>query len=232
MTDWFNVAAIDAAVLRAGARALDLAGHRIASRAQELAPVRKVFAGQDKGYRVRVKTIDEIEADRAQRKALGLGPERTHIRPPTIVTHRAPQLLSQRTVVRSDKYTGKTVQPHLALPGAQARLDRRGRYELKTGRAVHGDQLGGHLRDQIHSTAPEIDGRIIRVKVVSPAPYSKFQEFGTAHNPAHPYLRPAAHENKDSIRGDVAREIIAEVRPLFVGRADVIISTRLRGGAV
>lgn len=230
MSDWFNVAEIEAAVLRGGSRALDAGGHRIASRAQELAPVRKVFKGQDKTYRIRIKTIDEIEADRAQRRSLGLGPERTHLRPPTIVTHRAPQLLSQRTVVSSDRYTGKAVTPHLAIPAAQARLDRRGRYELKTGRAIHNDQLGGHLRDEIHSTAPEIHGRVIRVKVVSPAPYSKYQEFGTGHNPAHPFMRPAAHENKDSLRGDVAREIISEVRPFFVGRAEVTIHTRLRGG--
>jgi HK97 gp10 family phage protein len=223
VTDWFSSAAIDEAVIRAGSRALDSGGHRIAGRAKDLAPVRKVFAGQGKSYRVRIKSIDEIEADRAQRKSLGLGPERTHFRPPTIVTHRAPQLLSLRTVAPS-------APPHLALPSAQDRLDRRGRYELKTGRATFGGQLGGHLRDQIYSTAPIVDGRIIRVKVISPAPYSKYQEFGTGHNPAHPFMRPAAHENRDSLASEIAREIIAEVTPLFTGRVEVTVHSRLRGG--
>ena len=215
-------------MLGATAGAMDRGLTRMTGRAKELAPVRKVFKGADRGYRTRLKSIDEIENDRDIRRRLGLGPETTHINPPSIVTKRAPQSLSQRTIDRVDKFTGRRTEPRLQLRAAHARLDRRGRYDLRTLRAAHGDQLGGRLRDEIHSTGVVVEGRIVRGSVVSPTYYAKYQEFGTAHNPAHPYMRPAGYEGRQPLKADIARSVAAAVQPFFRGTISVTIKTRAR----
>lgn len=202
---------------------------RIEARAKELAPVRKVFGQRQRPYSTRLKSIAEIESDRGIRKQLGLGPEQTYINPPSIVVKRAPQNLTRRTLgPTTDKYTGKPITPTLRSSVAQNRLDRRGRYELKTLRSAHEGQLGGKLRAEIHSTKAMVDGKRISGKVVSPTEYAKYQEFGTRHNPAHPYLRPAGHESREPIRLDIGRSVAVAVKPLFRGRIEVVVKTRAR----
>jgi HK97 gp10 family phage protein len=223
--DW---AGMEAAMLSATAGAMDRGLTRITGRAKELAPVRKVFRGANRHYATRLKSIDEIENDRDIRRRLGLGPETAHINPPSIVTKRAPQSLSQRTVDRVDRFTGRRTEPRLQLRAAQARLDRRGRYELRSLRALHGDQLGGRLRDEIYSTGAAVEGRIVRGSVVSPTEYSIYQEFGTAHNPAHPYMRPADYEGRQPLKADIAKSVAAAVSPFFRGTISVTIKTRVR----
>lgn len=211
MIDW---SAIDRAGIAAAAEALTRGGGRIAARAKELAPVRKVFKGQDEHYKVRLKSIEEIGSDAPVRKKLGLGAENAFIHPPTIVTKRAPQKLgAQREIAEPGR---------LRLQSAQAKLDRRGRFELQSMRAAHDGALGGRLRSEIYAEEARLDGKTIRLKVVSPTPYAKYQELGTRHNPAHPYLRPAGHESRDAIRSDVGRSVTAAARPLFRGKVFVV----------
>ena len=226
MIDWV---AIERAGFQAGVGGVERGLHRIEARAKELAPVRKVFGQNQRPYSTRLKSIAEIDADRGVRRQLGLGPESTYINPPSIVVRRAPQNLTRRTLgPLSDPYTGRRVSPTLRSSAAQNRLDRRGRYELKSLRSAHEGQLGGQLRSGIHSTKVVIEGKRISGKVVSPAPYSKYQELGTRHNPAHPYMRPAGHESREPIRQDIGRSVVVAVKPLFRGRIDVVVKTRAR----
>lgn len=83
-------------------------------------------------------------------------------------------------------------------------LTSRGRYELRSGRAVFrsasGSTLGGRLRGEIHTVHAESGGTRWVARVVSPTPYAKYVEFGTRHNRAQPYLRPALEQVRESFR--------------------------------
>lgn len=225
--DW---PAIERAGFEAAVGAVGRGLQRIESRAKELAPVRKIFGQFAEPYRTRLKTVSEIEADRGIRKQLGLGPENAYVNPPSIVSRRARQSLGKRRLgPTTDIYTGRRLAPSLSRVGAERDLDRRGRYELRsTTRSHHDGSVGGRLRSEIYSTPVEVDGKMIRGRVVSPTRYAKYQEFGTRHNPAHPYMRPAAHESRDGIKTDVGRSVATAVKPLFRGRIDVVIKTRVR----
>jgi HK97 gp10 family phage protein len=223
-------AGIEMAGIEAATTSITRGADMIRDRAKELAPVRKIFKGQNKHYSIRAKSIGEIEGDRAIRQRLGLGPENMHIMPPTIVVTRAPQILGLRTVARSGAVMASAV--------AQNRLDRRGRYELHVGRAIHslkangtGGQLGGRLRKEIYAIAAKIEGKTIFARVVSPTPYAKFQEFGTRHNPAHPFLRPAGHESAGTIKADVLSSVTSAAHRASQGTFRVAtISVKLKAG--
>lgn len=106
---------------------------------------------------------------------------------------------------------------------ASSRLSVRGRYELKTGRAIYPtylpelnrermkpraiggvnlsrpfgnvqNRLGGRLRAQIMWEAATLKGDLIQGWTVSPTEYARYQEFGTSRNRPHPFLRPALYE--------------------------------------
>ena len=226
-----NWQAIDRAGLEAAVEGVDVGLERIESRAKELAPVRKVFGQYERPYLVSVKPIAMIRGDRALRRQLGLGPEDPYIEPPMLRLKNAPKHLRERRLGPSvDVYTGRTIRRRsFKDPGQYGNLDRRGRYEFKhQGRSAHNDSLGGRLRAEIHSVPAEVEGRLIRGRVVSPTPYAKYQELGTRHNPAHPYLRPAGHENRNRIRVDIGRRVASAARPLFRGRMEVVVHFRAR----
>ena len=104
-------------------------------------------------------------------------------------------------------------------------LDRRGAYEVKLAIASsrshnprsarslrwgHG-YVGGSLRNSIKATRPRVGGGYAEAWVLAggeEAPYAKYQEFGTRHNAAHPFLRPALAES----RADVVSRIAAAIR--------------------
>jgi len=69
-----------------------------------------------------------------------------------------------------------------------------GDHEDRRGIRVVETRLGGRLRNEIYTTPPVRRGQWIWVWVVSPTPYARYQEFGTRHNRAHPFLRPALYE--------------------------------------
>jgi len=207
--------ASDAALLEVAQRW----GNAATALAKRKAPVRKVFEGSGAVERIRLKSIEEIETDRSLRRRLGLGPEygplnTKGIAPATTLTHFAPQELGQRRIAGPGR---------LKLPSAQERLDRRGRYDLKTMRAAHQGQLGGRLREEIFSTQARIYGHRVTVKVVSPTEYAKYQELGTRHNPAHPYLRPAAHETVEGVRADLKKTMPGVIRGRLHATIPVVI---------
>jgi HK97 gp10 family phage protein len=91
-------------------------------------------------------------------------------------------------------------------------LDARGRYDVRTGRANFTDKagvttVGGRLRKSIRTVGPVHHLNTIRAQVVSPVRYSKFQEFGTRHNRAHPYMRPAILKLTNSYRAEMVKAI-------------------------
>lgn len=224
---------IEQAGLAAAGVALERGGDRIVDRAKELAPVRKIFGQFEEPYRVRLKTIKEIREARTIRKSLGLGPENPYINPPLTVARRAPQHLRDRKLLPAvDRYTGRRVPNLSRLKATQdingPELDRRGLYELSTLRAEHQGSVGGRLRSEIHRTGLRVEGKRMSLRIVSPTPYAKYQEMGTRHNPAHPYLRPAGHESREPIRRDVGRSVAAAAKPLFRGRMDVVVKFRAR----
>lgn len=194
-------------------------GKRVVIGAKQRAPVRKVFEGQSSSERIRLKSMDEIESDRGLRKRLGLGPEygplnAKRVNPATTLTQFAPQELGQRAIASPGR---------LKLRSAQDRLDRRGRWELHSMRAAHKGKLGGRLRDEIFSTSARIYGNTVRVEVVSPTEYAKFQELGTRHNPAHPYLRPSAYASVEDTRADLAATMAGVVAPQLHATIPVVI---------
>lgn len=87
-----------------------------------------------------------------------------------------------------------------------ASLTARGRYELKSGRAVTPEgELGGTLRDSIHPEGPFVTRGEVYGFVSAAAfneqgfNYALAQEIGTGHNRPQPYLRPALRELRDQI---------------------------------
>jgi len=101
---------------------------------------------------------------------------------------------------------------HARVNGRTARgdlssaLTARGRYEVKTGRALNDEgEIGGKLRDSIHSEGPFVTRGEVYGFVSAAAfndsgfNYAYAQEIGTGHNRPQPFLRPALRELKDQI---------------------------------
>ena len=184
--------------------------------ARQKAPVRRLFS--DGGHSIRFKSAGEIEADRATRIQLGLGPEqqsgphraRTAIgaHPPVHWRERrmsaANALLAQYDAEMSSRKGGN-------VP-VKTMLTRRGASEVRTKRASFTTWqhlgIGGRLRGEIYSTSPSVSGGMAEAWVISPTPYGKYMEFGTRHAAAHPFLRPALAESQ----GDIVSRIAAAVK--------------------
>ena len=118
------------------------------------------------------------------------------------------------------------------LPGSlmrassQANLSRRGRYEVRTMRAFHEGDVGGRLRDEIYATDAMVEGNRVSVRVISPTPYAKYQEFGTRHNAAHPFLRPALEESRANVVGQISAAIGRGIRAP-IGRTNVNVRVHI-----
>jgi HK97 gp10 family phage protein len=157
--------------------------------ARQKAPVRKAFKG-GVGH-ASVQTGVEAQADAALRRSLGLGPG------PVRVQRTAASPVHSIMKYRELATSGQ-------LRAGAPELTSRGRYELKVGRANFsgpgGTTLGGRLRGEIHVVPAEGRGPRWVARVVSPTRYAKYVEFGTRHNRAQPYLRPALSQVRESFR--------------------------------
>ncbi len=100
----------------------------------------------------------------------------------------------------------------------EQQLSLRGIAEVKSGRAMFqvthaGEEfsaqseprIGGRLRGEITVELAEFAGGSLWAHVTSPTPYARFQEFGTSHNRAHPFLRPALYEARAKLRESLYR---------------------------
>lgn len=219
----------------------------VARSARAKAPVRQIFS--NRGPVKRTKTAAEMDEDRSIRAALGLSVEGSRDNPlPSIITgdripprrwkdrrlSRADQLLNDRQAVMARMLSGKNPrtperlrQFHASQVPWRTALSKRGAYEVKTRRAVgrFGGHLtiGGALRESI-VTVPVIrtGGRSI-AWVIALAEYAKYQEFGTAHNAAHPFLRPAAMESQQKAVEAISRGINAAIARSNLGRFEIEI---------
>lgn len=105
-----------------------------------------------------------------------------------------------------------------------AQLSERGRYEVAHAEArgiltvgprvvvgtrqIQTARVGGHLRDDLMFEPGTNDGQdVIWASVRSETPYARPQEYGSRHNRAHPFLRPALYEARGRLLGGVSRAI-------------------------
>ena len=190
----------------------------VAQRAKARAPVRSVFGG---GGGVRTKTAGEIEAVRSSRDAVfKAGGPPTAIRPEqlgqaTITTGKPPTHWRERRLAAASRlltqYDIELSRRKAGYAPQKTMLSRRGAYEVRSGRANFATwehlKVGGRLRGEIYATDPSVSGDHAEAWVISPTEYAKFQEFGTRHNAAHPFLRPAAEESRSEVAAMVAEAV-------------------------
>ena len=86
--------------------------------------------------------------------------------------------------------------------------------------------VGGRLRGEIFVQPAKLSGSKAEAWVISPTPYAKYMEFGTRHNRAHPYLRPALEESRGDIVAAVRAGIARASRKGF-GHVDLELTVRL-----
>jgi HK97 gp10 family phage protein len=117
---------------------------------------------------------------------------------------------------------GATLEHFPTQSGERAVLTSKGRYELHSRRAESRSRLlfkfdentgetkltrvqatptlGGTLKREIYLDMLYRGRRYISRAVISPTYYARFVEFGTRHNKAQPYLRPAVAEAREHFR--------------------------------
>lgn len=211
----FDPATIYARIAARVEAAVTETAHLIAEDARERAPVRKVFQGSRGG--ASLQSHEEAAAEVAVRSRLGLaqGPVRTQRTPAARVHRFGPRRLLQKPAfdprvkrfrAESGQFTAKGTNRLVFDTPTTAR----GRYEIRTGRAnitIGGQSfVGGRLRREITSTPAEGGPQYV-ASVRSPTPYAKYVEFGTRHNRAQPFLRPAIAAQREGFRDRLKRAI-------------------------
>jgi HK97 gp10 family phage protein len=212
------------AIFEASVHGLDLGAKRVAALARTKAPVRHIFAGG--GYHIRIKSIDEIEGERSLRdRVLRTGAPPTVVQPGDVkgvwlrrsIGRKPPVHWRERRLAAAGELLAQydaemSRRRAKGYIGQKTVLDRRGAYEVRTMRAQFSTWghagIGGRLRGSISAQPSTASKTSAEAWVIATAPYAKFQEFGTRHNAAHPFLRPAAEES----RNEVVRLIADAVR--------------------
>ena len=225
--------ALTNAILEGAMAGLGRGAKIVEARAKARAPVRNIFGNV---YSFRPKSATEFASDLR------------HVSTKTIeemaggdIGHfgtrwRGPRDLTKQGLAQWRERSEEAAQEHLARyeAGDDTPLTRRGAHEVRTMRArFHSVReggevtVGGRLRGEIHSTrVVRTGGGQAEVMVISPTPYAKYMEFGTRHNRAHPFLRPALEES----RGDVVAQVasaVAEASKKGLGGVQLEISVRL-----
>ena len=241
-----NWSALREGLVGAVVDAVDTVAERGLIRARKDAPVRHVFSGGRRTLRFR--TASEIRSDRRLRARLGLAPEiagqartvdtRTRTTKAGVPVSRTLGNRANRLEAKglpsanSDIRVVQTGNPkRLHFTAEEYGLNARGRYELRTGRAlstslelltpaavrraglegVQITRVGGRLRASIRVVgASEDQYPIIRAALVAgnkDVDYAKHQELGTRHNPAHPFLRPRLPEWRAELPAELRRAI-------------------------
>ena len=216
--DW---AALEKAVLEGARDGLTNAARVVERRAKARAPVRNIYGHS---YVMRPKTRSELTTDlnfvstKATRRSF-----------------RESQTFRQRW--KGPKRVADPTSIDLAMEyladyenDNDSPLTRQGAYEVRSGRANFGSgkdvTVGGRLRGEIFTRPAKMVGEKAEASVISPTPYAKYQEFGTRHNRAHPFLRPALEESREDIRKAVAKSVDRASRK-GLGNAQLEIVVRL-----
>jgi len=195
------------AIVEAATAAVNTTAIAAEDHARKRAPVRKIFrAGPAQR---RFQSLEELLPYVGIRSRLGLPP----MGPVKVVTSRRnakhaliPTLRIEGIRTRADFRRVSPRNPReLALSEAEGALSGRGRYEVRSGRALtKSGRVGGTLRREIR-TIPASAGQhpYLHAAVISPTPYAKYVEFGTRHAAAQPFLRPALA----MVKGDFKKEM-------------------------
>jgi HK97 gp10 family phage protein len=210
------------AVVQGAAEGLSKGAQIVARRARQRAPVRNIFGHS---YKMRAKTGAELTADfkavpTSAIKAMSEGG----------TGHFTQRWMGPKRV--GDPTDLDTAMEHLALYEANDNtpLTRHGAYEVRSGRADFGSgesvTVGGRLRGEISASPAAMSGDGAEAWVISPTPYAKYMEFGTRHNRAHPYLRPALEESRQDIVTAVRRGV-ARASKKGLGHVEVELALRL-----
>jgi HK97 gp10 family phage protein len=234
-----SLEAIGQAIFEAAAQALGEGANIVAARAKSLAPVRRLFA--DGGYNIRFKTMSEIGEARGPRDiAFKFGGPPTVVSPEdpstarTIHGKRPPVHWRERRLAAAQRllaeYDQEMSRRKMGFEPRATFLTRRGASEVRSKRSNFSTfqhlNVGGRLRGEIHATPATMAGNRAEAWVISPTPYAKYQEFGTRHNAAHPFLRPAAAESRAEIVSRIAAAV-SEAGRTGASGAEIEIVVRL-----
>lgn len=135
------------------------------------------------------------------------GPRPAQRKQPSILTAPVTSLLNRRGNAELTRQTKIARQSKAGLAGTQKP---EGPYTSLVNSAFHVPRpgvttFGGRLRDEIYTTDVRDTGKTLVGWVVSPTYYAKYQEYGTAHNRAHPYMRPALYRMRGRFPNIVKR---------------------------
>lgn len=231
-----NVEAVLARVRDAEFAALDEVADYVAAQAKARAPIRKVFR-ESAGFRRRFRALTSPEQELAVRRVQRYAPytdfekRRTiaHIRNYARVelrrrgsanapgTSRTLRLLGTE---RGGRFTARVDARKLRGGGFESAtlhplLSARGRYEVKSGRAIHREvvggttqvQIGGALKASIGNEGVTETNNGAQAIVAARIRYAKYVEFPTTHNAAQPFLLPALHGARTRLRQALAAEL-------------------------
>ncbi len=238
----FNIPAIMERVRLAEAAALESVAARVTAEARRRAPIRKVFK-EPKGFRRKFRELTPSEKLLAIKRANAYygqssfsGRRATaHIR--NYAKVQLPRrgsnnsLSSSRTArvlgtLQGRKFTPRVdatrvVSRRTGASGYESKalnpkLTSRGRYEVRSGRAIHlaptaeggkSVQIGGALKASIESEGVIQTGQGTEVRVTAGIRYAKFVEFPTIRTAAQPFLLPALHDNRQRLVTTMAAEV-------------------------
>jgi hypothetical protein len=237
-----NIGAVIARVEAAEEAALEEVAAYVVANARARAPIRKVFR-EGKGFRRRFRPLTPLERNLAIRRAQAYSGYNDFQRRRSVAYLRnyaraeiprrgsANSLASSRTLRNLGTERGTAFKPRFdaarsgggfSSASLGPLLTARGKYEVRSGRAIHREVLasgasrvtiGGALKASIESEGVVSTGQGTTVNVTAGIRYAKFVEFPTTHNAAQPFLLPALHDARSRLRQALA----SEVRKAFGG---------------
>lgn len=243
-----NIGAVVRSVEQAEVAAITNVCEAIERDARARAPVRKVFK-EKAGFKRHFRPLTDAERSLAIKRAAA-HPYSTDFQKRAAIAHiryyaraeiprrsSANSLKNSRTLrtlgyLREGKFSPRVdavaTRPRSPEQGGYTsaslspRLTARGRYEVRSGRAITYQvldsghvrvQIGGRLKRSIHAEPPVTGDNETVGQVVAGVRYAKFVEFPTTHNAAQPFLLPALQDHREHLR----RELTAEIQSRLGG---------------
>jgi hypothetical protein len=237
---WLDIDRIKRKIQVASEDALEDVGDFVAADARRRAPIRKAFK-EKAGFKRRFRALTPLERALATRRAQNFY---TNIQPNEFKRARAvahirnygraevPRRGSANSLRNSRKarilgYSrrGRFSSTSGAFPVKRGfepgptlgpMLTARGKYEVRSGRAVHRHvlasgamrlQIGGALKASIGSEGVSQTPSGAQVKITAGIRYAKFVEFPTIRTASQPFLLPALHDARSRLKRTLAREL-------------------------
>jgi len=241
-TYFFNKGVILDAVRMGLEDAIEEAADAVAADAKQRAPIRKVFK-ETKGYRRKQRDLTDVERNLAIKRSTAyyandefrMRRSIAHLRYYAKVRLHDNKSANNADVSRKARQVGiikagrfKASEQNAGTfrnrlggfepgPVLKSKLTSRGKYEVRSGRAVHlaesprgtqfNVQIGGALKASIGPTPVHETGNGVEAEVEAAIRYAKFVEFPTIHNAAQPFLLPALAQERTRFAHRVANAI-------------------------